>query len=167
MTSRSLIRLGSILRKFRSAARLGLACVALVGLAWFLLWAARIAIALCPLRFLARLYGRDCGASAYIPLACDADIARACQIGTAIALAAKYSPSSANCYPQALLARLLLWISDVPHALFFGIERGSSSSDLKAHAWVMVGPVPVAGGHGFEHHAVVRCYVSERATLSV
>lgn len=163
MTSRSFNRWGSLLRKLRGAASLGVASVALAGLAWLLLWAARIAIALCPLRLLARFYGRDCGACAYIPLACDADIARARRIGAAIALAAKYSPSSANCYPQALLARLLLWISGVPHALFFGLERGNSSSELKAHAWVVVGPVAVAGGYSFENHAVVRCYVGEQA----
>jgi Transglutaminase-like superfamily len=151
----------SFLRKLRSAVGLGFPSVALVMLAWLLLWPARIAIALFPLRFLARFYGRDHGANAVIPIASTAQISHAHYIATAIALAAKYSPASANCYPQALLARLLLWIANLPHALFFGLERGSSATELKAHAWVMVGPVAVTGRHSFENHTVVRCYLSD------
>lgn len=160
MTSPTLKPLASLLQKIRNAARMGLSSIALIALVWFLLWPARIAIALCPLRLLARLFGRDCGADAVVPIVCDADIARAYYIQTAFAFAVKYSPSSANCYPQALLARVLLMTAGIPHALFFGLEHRNSGDALKAHAWIMVGPIAVTGGHSFENHVVVRCYAT-------
>lgn len=160
MTSPSLKPLVRLLQKIRSGAQLGFSKIALVALVWLLLWPTRIAISLCPLRLLSRFFGHDCGADAVVPIVCDAQIARAYHIRTAIMLAVKYSPSSANCYPQAFLARILLMTTGIPHALFFGLERRSSASALKAHAWVMVGPVAVTGGHSFENHAVVRCYAT-------
>jgi hypothetical protein len=149
-----------LLRKIRSAFRLPPRRLGLVLLLWLSLWVARLVITLCPLRRLARLFGRDHGATSVVLKVTEAQIAQAWRLRTAIALAVKYSPSSANCYPQALVARLLLNVKRLPHALFFGLRRNDQTKALDAHAWVMVGPVAVTGGNGFESYAAVRCFTS-------
>lgn len=151
------------LRKLRTAAGLPLTVLALTGLSWGLLWPARLIVNLFPLRQLARVYGRDQGTQVSVPVALAADVSAARTIGRAIALAARYSPSSANCYPQALVARLLLRIRKVPHGLFFGLRRDVETDTMEAHAWVMVGQVPVTGGDSFGSYTVVRCFTSEPA----
>jgi len=92
-------------RKLRTAAGLPLSELCLTALVWCLLWPARLVVMLVPLRHLARIYGQDHGTEIAIPGANETDIETALGIGRAIALAARYSPSSANCYPQALVAR--------------------------------------------------------------
>lgn len=150
-----------LLRKIRSAFRLPPRRLGLVLLLWLSLWAARLVITLCPLRRLARLFGRDHGTTRVVPKVTEVQIVQARRLRTAIALAVKYSPSSANCYPQALTARLLLRAARLPHALFFGLRRSDQAKVMDAHAWVMVGPVAVTGGNGFDSYAVVRCFTSE------
>lgn len=127
---------------------------------WLLLWLARAVLLLVPLRRLVRFYGDDHGANPSIPLASPAEIARAWSIARAIALAVKYSPSSANCYPQALVARSLLSVRRIPHGLFFGVAPADHTEPLAAHAWVMVGPLAVCGGDAFDRYTVVRCFIT-------
>lgn len=134
--------------------------LALAGAIWLLLWLARLALLLVPLRRLARFYGDDHGVDLSIPLASPTAVARATRIGRAIALAVKYSPRSANCYPQALVAHGLLSARRIPHGLFFGVARASFPEPLAAHAWVMVGPLPVCGGDAFGSYTVVRCFIT-------
>lgn len=153
----------SLRRKLETAARLPFSTVLLAGLAWWLLWPARAAIILIPLRRLAPIYGLDRGADTTIPTVSAVQVARARMLRTALAIAVRYSPAFANCYPQALTARLLLWSARVPHALFFGLDRSSGHNGLRAHAWIMVGPVAVCGGNSFDHHTVVRCFVADFA----
>ncbi|MEL7217205.1 MAG: lasso peptide biosynthesis B2 protein [Pseudomonadota bacterium] len=148
-------------RKMRTAAGLPLSLLGLSGAVWLLLWPARLIVNLFPLRQLARFYGRDHGTQIKVPTAAEADDATARTIGQAIALAARYSPSSANCYPQALVARLLLRMRGTPHGLFFGLRRDQASNAMEAHAWVMVGEIPVSGGDSFDSYTVVRCFTSE------
>jgi hypothetical protein len=150
-----------LLQKFRSAARLPPATIALVGLVWSLLWLARLLLLLVPLRFLAKFYGTDHGIDTAIPIASPTQIISAIQIGHAIALAVKYSPTAANCYPQALVARLLLWAARIPHGLFFGLQRGKQADMIAAHAWVMVGSVAVCGGNSFDNYVVVRSFITK------
>ncbi len=148
------------LRKLRTAAGLPVRFVGLTALVWCLLWPARIAVLVFPLRRMARLYGTDHGAEIVVPEASEAELGSARNLGRAIALAARYSPASANCYPQALVARMLLRLKRVPHGLFFGLRREASSEAMEAHAWVMVGQVPVSGGDSFDSYTVVRCFTS-------
>ena len=107
-----------------------------------------------------RFYGRDHGVNPAVPLVSDAQIERARTIGRAIELAVRYSPTFANCYPQALVARTLLRVRRVPHALFFGLQHNPDTDAMEAHAWVMVGPLPVTGGHSFGQYTVVRSFLS-------
>lgn len=149
-----------VLRKLRTALTLPLGFTALAVLAWFLLWPARLAVLTVPLRRLVRVFGKDHGVNPAVPLVSDVQVEKARTIGRAIALAVRYSPKSANCYPQALVARFLLRIRRVPHALFFGLRRDPETDAMDAHAWVMAGPLPVTGGHGFTRYTVVRSFLS-------
>ena len=147
-------------RKLRTVVTLPVGFTALAALAWVLLWPARAAVLTIPLRYLVRMFGEDCGVSPAIPLVSEGQIAKARGIARAIALAVRYSPKSANCYPQALVARLLLRVRRIPHGLFFGLRRDPETDAMEAHAWVMAGPLPVTGGHGFARYTVVRSFLS-------
>lgn len=150
-----------IARKLRTAASLPLGFTLLAALVWLLLWPARLAVLTIPLRRMVRAFGHDQGVDPAIPLVNDRQIDTARTIRRAIALAVKYSPKSANCYPQALVARLLLRLRRIPHALFFGLRRNPETDAIEAHAWVMAGPLPVTGGHSFSRFTVVRSFLSE------
>ena len=152
--------LGIVRRKLHSARRLPPRALALAGASWLLLWLARLVLLLVPLRRLVRFYGDDQGVDPAIPLVSQVEAARAWRIRRAIALAVKYSPPSANCYPQALVARSLLFARNIPHGLFFGVTRARHLEPMAAHAWVMVGPLAVCGGNGFEKYTVVRCFIT-------
>ncbi|MDF1722487.1 MAG: lasso peptide biosynthesis B2 protein [Minwuia sp.] len=126
---------------------------------WLLLGLYRALILSVPLKRMAPFYGQDVGASAWVPLTGDRQTSRARQIRRTIALAVRYCPWDANCYPQALAARTLLRFYRVPHAIYFGLERAKGARDLSAHAWVMSGPISVTGGQAFAHYHVVRMFV--------
>lgn len=148
------------LRKLRTAVSLPLGFTAMAIAAWLLLWPARLAVLTIPLRHLVRSFGTDHGVNPSVPLVSENQTERARKIRRAIALAVKYSPKSANCYPQALVARLFLRLRGIPHALFFGLRRAPDSDAMDAHAWVMAGPLPVTGGHSFHRYTVVRSFLS-------
>ena len=148
------------LRKVRTAASRPFSLTLLTGIAWLLLWPARLAVLTIPLRHLVKVFGQDQGVSPAIPLTDEAQMARARSVRQVIATAVRYSPKSANCYPQALVARLLLRIRKVPHALFFGIRRNPEEDTIDAHAWVMSGALAVTGGNSFGKYTVVRSFLS-------
>lgn len=152
--------LSPFMRKLRTVWRLPIGLTALAALAWLLLWPARLAVLTVPLRHMVRTFGKDQGVSPAIPLISDAQLEKAQGVARAIALAARYSPQSANCYPQALVARLLLRFRRIPHALFFGVRRDPDSAALEAHAWIMAGPLAVTGGHSFGRFTVVRSFLT-------
>ena len=91
--------------------------------------------------------------------------ATALQIGAAIRLAARYTPWDSNCFPQAILARLMLRLYRIPHVLYFGLNRHHARHDLNAHAWVVAGQVSVTGGAlSFNQYTVVGAYLGLKAT---
>lgn len=149
-----------VARKLRSAARMPGRDLMLAITAWLLLWPARLAIRLVPLRHLSKIYGKDQGAAVTIPFAPAAAANRAEILRRAIALAVRNSPDAANCYPQALVAHLMLRFARIPHTIFFGLKQADGPSALAAHAWVMVGPVAVCGQNSFGEYRVVRSFVS-------
>lgn len=81
-------------------------------------------------------------------------------IGRLIAMTSRYTPWDSNCFPQAVVARLLLGLYGIPYALYFGLRRDAESGELKAHAWVIAGKVAVTGGHSFNGFTVVGCYIA-------
>lgn len=125
---------------------------------WLLLLLCRLAIMTVPMRHLSRAFGQDMGVCPWVPLAGPRRIARARDIRRTIGLAASYAPATANCYPQALAARLLMALYGLPHAIHFGLRRDGAG--VAAHAWVVCGPVAVTGGDGFGTYTVVRSFAS-------
>lgn len=127
--------------------------------AWLLLGLCRLAIIILSFRRLASLLGVAHGSSACIPLLTAAQRRQAAQIGEAVRVAARLVPWTANCYPQALTACLMLVLYRVPHCLCFGVARDPLSQGFSAHAWVAAGNVRVIGGHSFSRYRVLACFV--------
>lgn len=131
--------------------------------AWLLLGLSRLVIVTVSFRRFAHGLGMHDGLAPRTPLATADQEMRARAIGTAIKVAAKYAPWRANCFPQAITARLILGLYNIPYALFFGVmsnRQEEDSGDLKAHAWVVSGRVNVTGGRSFGKFTSVGCFVS-------
>ena len=128
---------------------------------WILLGLSRMAILLFSFRRLAPHLGHPRGIASYTPLLTPEQEAKAAQVGQSIRLAARYTPWVANCFPQAVTARLILGLYGIPYSLFFGVMRDPDTHEHKAHAWVTTGRVAVTGGHSFGLFTVVGCYSSQ------
>ena len=123
---------------------------------WLMLGLARMTVLLIPFRDIASRLGRSEGVAAIIPLVTPEQRRRALLIGRAIRLAAKYAPWNANCFAQAIVARIMLGIYALPYTIFFGLSRETGQDgNLTAHAWTASGPVAVTGGFGFDRFTVV------------
>jgi len=127
---------------------------------WCLLGLSKALIMLVAFRRLSNVLGQNMGVTSWVPLLSEPQIAHARHIGQTIKIASRYTPWESNCFPQALVARLLLGWFGVPYALSFGLMRDTVSTDLKAHAWVTAGPIPVTGGRNDGQYAVVGVFVS-------
>lgn len=128
--------------------------------AWLLLGISRALILIVSFRRLAPHLGVHDGVAPWVPLLARAQEARALDIGRAVRLAARYTPWTSNCFPQAVAARLLLGLYRIPYVLYFGLARDPEHADMKAHAWVAAGRVRVTGGAGFRAFTVVGCFVA-------
>ena len=128
--------------------------------AWLGLGLASLAIALVAFRRIAPVLGVDSGTSVPELAAGKIQEARALQIRRTIELAARYAPWRADCYPQAIVARLLLGLYRVPFVLCLGLARDSATGAMTAHAWVRSGGVAVTGGIGEADHRIVRVFAS-------
>lgn len=122
---------------------------------WLALGAAKVVIFTIPFRRLAIYLGHRSGVNPFVPLVPDELEQRAFLIGQAVTLAARHTPWSSNCFPQALVARFLLRFYRIPCALYFGVKRHPLSGQVEAHAWVAAGRVCVTGGDGFDQFTVV------------
>ncbi len=133
--------------------------------AFGLLIIARLVIIIVPFRRIAARLGDNQGPTPQIPLATPDQQTRALQLGRTVRRAAKLVPTGAHCFPQALVAALLLRLYGIPHAIQFGLrkkqkaEQAGDDDVLAAHAWVVSGKVRVTGGSSFASHAVVACFV--------
>lgn len=131
---------------------------------WLLLGMAKLLIFSVTFRRLAPHLGHAAGASAFLPLLTPTHQDRARLISRAVQTAARYTPWNSNCFPQAVVARVLLGIYGIPYTLCFGLMRDAASGEIQAHAWVIAGPVAVTGGHSFERFTVVGVFTSLPAT---
>lgn len=127
---------------------------------WFLLGFAKLAILTVSFRRLHPLLGAAVGAVPWVPLVSEEGEQRARQIGDVVRLAARFTFWDSNCFPQVLVARLLMALYRLPYGLFFGVRRGPDSGELQAHAWMACGPVKVSGGASFSRYTVVGVFVS-------
>jgi hypothetical protein len=129
---------------------------------WILLGLAKLLIVAVPFRWFAPLLGQSSGVAPSVPLLKIEQERRALQIGQAVQIAARYTPWDSNCFPQAVVARLLLDLYEIPYALYFGLMRDPQSRELKAHAWVAAGKIRVTGGAGFRGFTAVGAFVSPK-----
>ena len=132
---------------------------------WFipcliLLGISKVLICTITFRRLAPHLGYAIGTTQMVPILDPRQQRLALQIGRVVQSAAEYTPWNSNCFPQAVTARLLLGLYDVPYALFFGLAHDSDSREMKAHAWITAGNVNVTGGVGFHHFTVVAGFVA-------
>lgn len=134
--------------------------------AWVLTAVARAMVLLLPFKWLAPRLGHYAGVAAYIPLADEETQSRALSIGRAVRMAAKLAPWDANCQTQAITARCLLGVFNVPYTVFYGVASAPEQA-MKAHAWVCCGPVQVTGGYAFGDFTVVAVFTDLKLPLSI
>jgi hypothetical protein len=92
---------------------------------------------------------------------------RAIQISKAVQLGARNVPWVANCFPQAIVARVLLGVYRIPFALYFGLRRDTDTEELLAHAWIMSGDRFVTGLSEDEVFTPVACYTNQKQDRSI
>ncbi len=129
--------------------------------AWLLLGVARVLVVAVPFTRFSASLGVPI-ASPWIPLPTPAQQHRARLIGLAVTTAARHTPWTSNCLPQALVAHWLLAAFGIPSAVFLGVQRIPQTRGLQAHAWVSTGRIHVTGGDGFRAHTVVATFVGSQ-----
>ena len=121
---------------------------------WIGLGFASLAITILPFKRIAPLLGRLHDTEKPSHVATRAQETRALQIGRTIRFAARHAPWRSNCYPQAIVARLMLGLYHLPFILSMGVSRNPDTGEMIAHAWVECGTVRVTGGDGSAYRAV-------------
>jgi Transglutaminase-like superfamily len=127
---------------------------------WLGLGLASLIIAAVPFRQIAPRLGQFCGTTKPALPVSPAQEARALQIKRVVQLAAFYAPWRADCYPQAMAARLLMGLYRLPFTLFLGLKRDSATGGAQAHAWTLCGRIEVSGGGEAEEYRVVAIFSS-------
>jgi len=125
---------------------------------WLLLGLSRIILFTVPFKRLVPWLG-ICRRTSWVPLLSQTQEARARQIGYVVRLASRYTPWHSHCFPQALVARMLLGFYRIPYVLNLGLARDAGTDTLKAHAWVSAGRVAVTGGRSFRQFTTISCFV--------
>ncbi|NDJ10010.1 MAG: lasso peptide biosynthesis B2 protein [Acidobacteriia bacterium] len=133
--------------------------------AWLGLGISRLVVIAVPFRSFAPCLGASREASSWIPLLHAQAELRALSIGKVVRVAARYTPWTTNCFPQAITAAALLTLYRVPYSLFLGVQ--GNPGKLSAHAWVAAGRVRVTGGPGFGKLVVVGCFTRNVQTSSL
>lgn len=128
---------------------------------WVILGVAKAVIFIVPFKHVCGWLGTHEGIAARSLLLDPSQEARARAVGRVVRLTAPYAPWNANCFPQAIAARLLLGLYGVPQLIYFGLIHDPSTRELKAHAWVTAGRVAVTGGHCFANYTVVGIFASK------
>jgi hypothetical protein len=129
---------------------------------WLLLGVSKLIIRLVSFNRLAPSLGIHVGTNASVPLLDERQERRALLVGRVVRMSARYTPWDSNCFPQAVVAKLLLSMYRIPYALYFGLGKESSHSRTKAHAWIAAGRIRVTGGASFNQFTVVGCFVSSQ-----
>jgi len=122
-------------RRARSAADRLLAAEALMWLA-----TARLLVLLLPYRALQRILARDDGAAQARPAAENVQ-----RIAWALNAAGRRAPWRCKCLEKAVAGSVMLRARRYPATVFFGVARAAPAADLRAHAWLRCGDLPVVG----------------------
>ena len=134
-------RLSSLLRVARRDPRLAFLALQV----YVLLIGARGIITAFPLRRITAHLGTPQAETSSLGLL-DHQLRYAHRVGWAIAKLSSHTPTTSNCYPQALTARWLLHRRGIPSTVYYGAAFQSGRSALAAHVWVRCGPLTVTGG---------------------
>jgi hypothetical protein len=145
-------------RKLRSVGRLPVFTILWLPAIWILLGLSRAAILAVSFKRLSGILGRRVDRLDFVPAITPHQTKRVIQIRKLISAAARNTPWVSNCFPQAIVARILLGIYRIPYALYFGLRRDFDTADLLAHAWVMSGDESVCGVLRSEIFQPVGCY---------
>lgn len=127
---------------------------------WLGLGLAKLLIFTVSFKRLVPRLGVSVGLKPWLPLIDKAQERRARQVSQVVLLAARYTPWDSNCFPQAVVARVMLGWFGVPYCLFFGVRRKPDSGEFDAHAWVASGRVRVTGRNGFQQYTVVGVFAA-------
>ena len=128
---------------------------------WCLLGLARIAKSMLPFPQIAGYLGTTANPGATVS-ATPSQQARAARIGRTVRMAARHTPWTSDCYPQALAAVLILRLSRLPYVVTFGLQRDERDSDMLAHCWVTSGETIVCGGADSAVFRPVAAFISRR-----
>lgn len=129
---------------------------------WLLLGLARVVILVVPFRVFSSWLGVYSKVNVYTPDITMIQTRKARRLGCLVRASATVTPWESACFPRALVACFLLRLVGVPYVMHFGLAKNTNSSSedpMKAHAWVIAGPVSVTGGEGLEY-SVVASYIS-------
>jgi hypothetical protein len=129
----------------------------LTSLAWTLLVVSRGVVRTVPLRRITAHLGQpgyETPADALTP----AQQRRAGRIRRAIAIAAAHTPTTSNCYPQALTATALLRLARLGCTVYYGARFDAEGGALDTHVWVRSGSILVTGAAGHRRYAPLGVY---------
>jgi len=128
-----------------------------IGPVWVLLGISRAASFFAPSRRLMWSHGLQ-QRSFLLPLLNPAQLQKARQIRSVVALASRYTPWEANCFSQAGAVRFLFFVYGIPFSVFLGVRRHDVSGCLSSHIWIASDRVAVCGGRSFDIFSVVACF---------
>lgn len=121
----------------------------------------RLALLMFPFRWYMRLLGRQYKNTQLSVLVNEQQREQAWRIGSITALAAKYTPWESKCLVQASVAILLLGYYKIPYVMYCGVSRSrDGTGELKAHAWLSVGPWVVTGRDGHTAFTITSTFVA-------
>lgn len=82
------------------------------------------------------------------------------QIRCSIAMAAKHTPWHSNCLTQVMVAKFWCMRLKIPYVLYIGVKKDSQKPNgYASHAWIMAGPIAMAGGHAYPGYHVLSAYM--------
>ena len=123
--------------------------------------AARSAVLLLPFQWLTPLLGPPRTGAGITPT--PDQVARARQMGWAVAAVACRTPWRSNCLTQALAATALLRCRYIPSTLYLGVARSAEPpKSLTAHAWVRCGAYSITGGDGQQRFTILTTFSPHR-----
>ena len=127
---------------------------------WCMLGISKLLILLVSFRRLLPFLGKSVGVFPWVPLVSGEGEARALLISNVVTTAARYTPWESNCFPQAIVARVLLGLYGVNYCLYFGVRRTAGKVPFDAHAWIASGRVAVVGRRSFRRYTVVGIFAA-------
>ncbi len=130
---------------------------------WFFLGFLRLLILVTSFRRLVGLLGHEQPLDFRPAPITERQADRAAKIGRVIEVAARYTPWTSNCFPQALCAGIYLRLYRVPFVAFMGLRRAPESQQIQAHAWTVAGATPVSGGQQNDTYTVVAAFSPKTA----